>query len=108
MVDLNIPFRDFSYYHPDQKGSASIKHVLPALTGNGYDGLVIGNGADASLSYLAMTYGDMPEAEKIATRAALLKYCGLDTEAMVRIIRRLSEISGETPCQGTSREVKII
>lgn len=93
MVDLIVPFRDFHYYHPAQKGSASIKHVLPALTGSGYEGLVIGNGGDASLAYLTMTYGDMPEEEKKAARAALLTYCGLDTAAMVRIIGRLGEIS---------------
>jgi hypothetical protein len=33
IVDLCIPFRNFSYYHPMQKGSASMKRVLPALTG---------------------------------------------------------------------------
>jgi len=29
MIDLLKPFRDFSYYHPGQHGSASIKKVLP-------------------------------------------------------------------------------
>jgi len=32
IVDLNVPFRDFSYYHPQQLGSASLKQVLPVLT----------------------------------------------------------------------------
>lgn len=96
MVDLLVPFREFNYYHPAQKGSASLKHVLPALTGSGYEGLVICDGGDASLAYLTMTYSDMSAEDKTATRAALLKYCGLDTEAMVRIIKRLDEISGNT------------
>ncbi|MCA9497057.1 MAG: DUF2779 domain-containing protein, partial [Nanoarchaeota archaeon] len=30
--DLIIPFRNFSYYNPVQRGSSSIKKVLPALT----------------------------------------------------------------------------
>jgi hypothetical protein len=51
-------------------------------------------GPDAA--YLTMTYRDMPEEEKAATRVALLKYCGLDTETMVRIIKRLDEISVDT------------
>jgi hypothetical protein len=93
LVDLIVPFRDFQYYHPAQKGSASIKYVLPAITGSGYEGLSINNGNDANLAYLAMNYGDMPAKEKEATRKALLIYCGLDTEAMVRIIKRLDEIS---------------
>ncbi len=40
-----------------------------------------------------MTYGNMPEEEKSATRAVLLAYCGLDTAAMVRIIEQLDKIS---------------
>jgi len=92
LVDLIVPFRDFQYYHPGQHGSASIKHVLPALTGSGYEGLDIGNGSDASLAYFAMNYNDMPAAEKEATRVALLTYCGLDTEAMVRIIKKLNDL----------------
>ena len=36
MVDLLDPFKAFDYYHPDQHGSASIKAVLPALTGRSY------------------------------------------------------------------------
>ncbi len=45
MVDLLIPFREFSYYNPKQKGSCSIKYVLPALTGKKYnfdEGVVLG------------------------------------------------------------------
>lgn len=93
LVDLLTPFRNFDYYHPAQNGSASIKHVLPAITGNGYEGLTIAQGNDASLAYLTMTYGEMPEEEKAVVRDDLLKYCRLDTEGMVRILRRLKEIS---------------
>jgi hypothetical protein len=35
IVDLLLPFRGFRYYHPQQNGSASMKAVLPALTGKG-------------------------------------------------------------------------
>ena len=41
VVDLLGPFRSFDYYHPEQHGSASMKAVLPALTGKGYEGLAI-------------------------------------------------------------------
>ena len=34
--DLSDPFKFFYYYHPAQKGSASLKAVLPALTGLNY------------------------------------------------------------------------
>jgi DNA invertase Pin-like site-specific DNA recombinase len=33
-VDLHLPFKRFDYYHPAQRGSTSIKNVLPALTGH--------------------------------------------------------------------------
>ena len=93
LVDLIIPFRSFHYYHPAQRGSASIKHVLPAVTGSGYEGLAIAQGNDASRAYLTMTYGGTPEAEKAAVRDDLLKYCGRDTDAMVNIVGRLGELS---------------
>ena len=93
MVDLLMPFRSFSYYHPEQKGSASIKAVMPALAGRGYDGLDIAVGDEASLAYLDMTYGDMSPEEKAKTRADLETYCGRDTEGMVWIVDALKELS---------------
>ena len=94
LVDLLLPFRNFYYYHPDQKGSASIKSVLPALTGRGYDELEISEGETASLTYLAMTYGNMPAAEKEKTRADLEVYCQRDTEGMIWIVDKLKEMCG--------------
>lgn len=91
MVDLLEPFRSFSYYHPAQKGSASIKSVLPALTGKDYGGLDIGKGDEASLAYLNMTFGNMTDEDKAKTRADLEKYCGLDTEGMIWIVDKLRE-----------------
>jgi hypothetical protein len=93
LVDLLLPFRRFDYYHPGQRGSASIKSVLPALTGNSYDDLGINNGDAASLAYLNMTYGNMPAADHARTRADLEQYCGLDTEGMIWIVDRLRDIS---------------
>ncbi len=92
LVDLLVPFRSFKYYHPDQRGSASIKSVLPALTGNSYDDMDISNGDAASLAYLNMTYGEMPAAARAKVRADLEAYCGLDTQAMIWIVERLKEI----------------
>jgi hypothetical protein len=93
MVDLIVPFRAFHYYHPAQRGSASLKYVLPALTGIGYDDLNIGNGQIASLRFMAAAFGGMPEAERAQVFTDLLEYCGQDTEGMVRIIERLRECS---------------
>jgi hypothetical protein len=48
VVDLLEPFRSFHYHHPAQGGSASMKAVLPALTGQGYEHLAIQEGDTAS------------------------------------------------------------
>jgi hypothetical protein len=91
LIDLIVPFRGFSYYHPSQMGSASLKKVLPAVTGLSYDGLPIGKGDDASLAYLDLMSGSMAEEEANRTRQELLEYCGQDTEGMVKIIEELSK-----------------
>jgi len=90
LVDLLAPFRNFDYYHPAQKGSASLKAVLPAITGRGYEDLEINDGQLASITFLAATYGNMPEAEKVKVMDNLEKYCGRDTEGMIWIIDKLT------------------
>lgn len=92
LVDLYTPFRNFDYYHPAQNGSASIKEVLPAVTGKSYEGMAIAHGGDASLAFLSLIYGDMPDVEKQVLRANLEKYCGLDTEGMIWIVDKLKEM----------------
>ena len=88
IVDLADPFRAFYYYNNSQKGSYSIKKVLPAVTGKSYSELEINNGADASMLYF---YSHIrPKLDnKAEIRANLYKYCGLDTEGMVWIIDAL-------------------
>jgi hypothetical protein len=92
LVDLLVPFRNFDYYHPAQKGSASLKAVLPAITGRGYEDLDISDGQLASITFLAATYGDMPKEEKGKVMSDLEEYCGRDTEGMIWIVERLREL----------------
>ena len=94
VVDLLDPFRPFDYYHPDQQGSASMKGVLPALTGKGYEGLAIQEGGAASREFLRVTFGDVPEAEHRKVREQLEKYCGQDTEGMIWITDALRMFAG--------------
>ncbi|QYY58415.1 DUF2779 domain-containing protein [Dehalococcoides mccartyi] len=97
VVDLYGPFRNFSYYHPLQEGSASIKKVLPALTGKGYDGLNIGKGDDASLAFFNMVMGNFTYTENLKVRQDLEEYCSLDTEGMVCILEKLGELVSDPP-----------
>ena len=64
MVDLLVPFRNFDYYHPSQNGSASLKSVLPAVTGKDYEELDIAEGQLASILYEKVTYGEVSEDER--------------------------------------------
>lgn len=91
-IDLLIPFRNFDYYNSLQVGSASIKKVLPALTGKTYSDLDIGDGATASISYMNIFAGKITGLEKEKIRADLLKYCSLDTEGMIWIVDELNKL----------------
>jgi hypothetical protein len=88
IVDLADPFRAFYYYNKSQKGKYSIKKVLPALTGKSYSELEINNGGDASMLYFySHIKPKLKNKEEI--RKNLIKYCCLDTEGMVWIIKQL-------------------
>ncbi len=94
IVDLIIPFRRKDYYCKDMQGSYSVKYVLPALFPDdpslNYKNLEdIHNGSDASAAFSAMQ--NMPPDELQRCRNNLLKYCGLDTYAMVKIWEKLKE-----------------
>ena len=77
MVDLWLPFRNFNYYHPQQLGRSSLKAVLPALTDISYDGMAIGDGQEASLKFLDITFGEVTSDERERIRQELLQYCSL-------------------------------
>jgi hypothetical protein len=92
IVDLNVPFSDFSYYHPKQMGSASLKQVLPVLTDLTYDDLAIGEGTTASLKFMEAAFGNISEVERQKIRSDLLTYCGQDTGGMIEILKELGEL----------------
>lgn len=92
IVDLLIPFRGFRYYHPLQNGTASMKAVLPALTGKGYGDLEIQEGGSASREFLRVTFGQVPAKERSQVRKNLLAYCCQDTEGMVSIVEALQQL----------------
>ena len=90
IADLLVPFRSFFYYHPDQAGSASLKSVLPVMTNLSYGDMEINEGAMASIEYSRVTFGkNIDEKEHQRVRAALEKYCDLDTKGMIGILEVL-------------------
>ncbi|UCE50944.1 MAG: DUF2779 domain-containing protein [Desulfobacterales bacterium] len=96
-IDLCAIIRKY-YYHPRFYGSFSLKFVLPALLPEmSYENLVIQEGNQASFAYLRMIDPSTPPEAKRTIRNNLLKYCGYDTLAMVKIraelLKRISENS---------------
>ncbi len=85
-----------NYYHPEFRGSFSIKKVLPAVVPEmGYDELEISEGGMASIRYeQALRSDDWVEREEIFR--ALREYCAQDTMAMVALRKALSERAGQT------------
>ena len=80
----------FNYYHPDQQGSFSIKKVLPVFSDLSYEGLNVKNGNDAFIAYA--TYHSMQEEDLEDLYEDLIKYCRLDTWAMVVILDGLRRL----------------
>ena len=96
--DLMIPFKNRDYYTKNMFGSYSIKYVLPALFPNDpsldYHNLdMIHNGSEASNTFADLDKFSKEELEKV--RENMLKYCELDTYAMVKIYKKLDEIIEE-------------
>lgn len=95
IVDLEVPFAKRWYYCREMKGRSSIKLVLPALFPDdpelNYSNLEgIHQGGEASAAFKAMAH--MTPEEQETTRNQLLKYCGLDTYAMIKIWEKLKDI----------------
>lgn len=73
-------------YHPEFKGSFSIKKVLPALVKDlSYDGLEIADGDTAITRFARMARGEIAGPKMDVTRQQLLEYCKIDTLAMVKV-----------------------
>ncbi|PJZ71213.1 hypothetical protein CH373_01485 [Leptospira perolatii] len=90
-IDLALPFWDFDYYHPDQKGSTSLKSVLPVLTGFNYSNLNIGAGYTANSEFLRIKTEQVSKGEKLQVESDLIQYCRMDTLALVLILRKIAE-----------------
>lgn len=93
--DLIVPFKNRSYYAKGMHGSASIKYVLPAMFPNdeslNYKNLELVHNGDEAMNIYARL-GEYPKEEKEYIRERLLKYCELDTYAMVKIYEKLKQI----------------
>ena len=100
VVDLMIPFSgnkkagiNIMYQHPDQRGSYSIKAVLPIFAPElSYKSLGVQDGGTASDTWNRIVCGEFSDSERETKCSELLDYCELDTLAMVKILERLRTI----------------
>jgi hypothetical protein len=93
MVDLLVPFKKRWLYSPTQKGSASIKAVLPAFSTLDYKELEIAGGGEASSKYQDFAKGNISNQEADSLFENLSKYCSLDTYAMFVLIEKMRTIN---------------
>lgn len=98
LFDL-LPVVRAHYYHPDMRGSRSIKAVLPTI-GAGLDHAELGevqDGTGAQEAYLEAVSEGTGEERKKELEEGLRRYCGMDVEAMVALagfLRRSSPALG--------------
>ena len=98
LFDL-LPVVRNGYYHPDFRGSFSLKSVLPVLVpGLGYDDLPIADGQTAAVRYAGALAHPDPE-ERQRTFADLRAYCARDTLAMVRLREALARLEPTLTCE---------
>lgn len=94
MVDFIVPFQKYHYMAKGMQGKSSLKYVLPALYPDDpeldYKNLPgPQDGDEASDTYSRLKYMDPEEKEK--QRENLLKYCELDTYALIKVYEKLVE-----------------
>lgn len=89
IVDL-LPVTRNHWYHRDQRGSWSIKAVLPTVSKDlSYKALAVGDGAAAQLAYLEAIHPYTSAKRAAEIERDLRIYCGQDTNAMVVLLHRL-------------------
>lgn len=94
VVDLH-PVARAHWYHRDQRGSWSIKAVLPTLAALDYAALEVKDGGMAQDSFLEAIDPATSTDRRHALEQALRAYCERDTWAMVLIARRLADAAAE-------------
>jgi predicted RecB family nuclease len=94
LVDV-LPTVRNHVYHPEFRGSFSIKDVLnPLCPDLSYDDLVIVDGMRASVEIARLLFFEHLVDDREGTRRNLLEYCKRDTWATVRLVERLEQLAG--------------
>jgi hypothetical protein len=93
VIDLMDVFSKQYYVHHKFNGSSSIKKVLPVLVPEfSYKDLDIQNGLSAAIRWHEAVSGSVDKDTAETVYESLLKYCCLDTLAMVKIYEFLKKV----------------
>lgn len=93
LYDLMLIFRDAHYIHPNFRGSASLKAVLPVLCPElQYADLSIQDGESAMLTWYQLHTGAIPPDQREIIITAMKDYCKMDTYGMVAIWDQLRKL----------------
>ena len=102
IIDLYEPFGNFHYYNPQQKGSASLKRLLPIFSSKRLDYLKIKNGQTACVYYLYIINNITNNARELKKheidkiKNALEEYCRLDAEGSIDIYVNLVKLEDKS------------
>lgn len=90
IVDLSIPFMNGLIYDVRMKGFYSLKVLLSVFFEDlSYSDLEISHGMDAVLKWRQLDKEESKEDKEILDH--LMEYCGMDTYAMVLLVKKLKE-----------------
>lgn len=90
LVDL-YPITRKNYYHPDMRGSWSLKAVMPTVPGGPDYSLLedVQDGGAAQEAYFEAVAAETSPERRRKLETALLRYCKQDTEALIVLTRFL-------------------
>ena len=93
IVDLHPPIH-LHYYHPEMRGSWSIKAVVPTVVPElSYDDLgEVHEGTGAQAAFEEAIRPETPRERREDLRRKLLTYCERDTEVMVRLVQYFESV----------------
>jgi hypothetical protein len=89
LIDMATPFQRVWVYHPEQRGSLSLKRIAYALAGVTYGDLELADGGAASSMYARAQDEDAVSPELMAH---LVEYCSRDTQALAQVVGALHEL----------------
>jgi hypothetical protein len=103
IYDLMEIFSNGWYVNPGFMGSASLKKVLPVIAPElSYKELGIGEGLTAQIRWMKAARGELTSRETNDVYQDLMKYCGQDTLAMVKIFEHLKKLKPSESITGSS------